>query len=370
MTDAVIVIGTMDFREELSAKEYAIRLSERHAVLYVERQVGPEHLLFDRELWPGRVTGAALRRISGRLWVYTPPPVFIAHNMSTTLNGWEQAILVERLRAVLQQLGWTAAGMLIYQHNSAALIDGLRSRRSAYVIIDEFVATARGRRRAVISALENDLLRRTDAVLAAASTVFDRVRALRPDVIRFPSAVDLELFDPARYADILPQPRSVATVATFDERIDLGLMAGVLRALPDYSFHFFGRDGGGLGQLRGLANVLVHGPVPHADLPRLLAPHPVCLLPYARTAATAGVSSLKLLEYLALGKAVVATPVADTQAWTAEIRVGATVAEWVAHIRAASDARIAVPARRAALAKHSYTARLATLRRVLEITGG
>lgn len=367
MTDAIIVVGTMDFREELSAKEYAVRLSASHPVLYVERQAGPEHLLLDRALWPGRVTGAALRQESEKLWVYTPPAIFCAHNLSVALNALEQGVLAERLRAVLKRLDWQAAGMLIYQHNSAALLAALRPRRSAYVIIDEFVVPARGRRRAVIAALENELLRRTDAVLAAAATVHERVRQTRPEVIRFPSAVDLELFDPARYAAIPRTPRGVATVATFDERIDMALLAGVVRALPEYSFGFFGRDGGGLAGLRGLPNVTVHGQVPHADLPRLLAPHPVCLLPYARTPVTAGVSSLKLLEYLALGKAVVATPVADAQAWVNDIRIGATVDEWAAHIRAAAAETINVPARRARLVEHSYAARLATLRRVLEI---
>ena len=61
-------------------------------------------------------------------------------------------------------------------------------------------------------------------------------------------------------------------------------------------------------------NVHFTGQMPYADLPSLLAGLDVALMPFARNEATLSISPTKTPEYLAAGKPVVSTPVADVVA--------------------------------------------------------
>ena len=66
-------------------------------------------------------------------------------------------------------------------------------------------------------------------------------------------------------------------------------------------------------------NVHFTGAVDYADLPAFLAGFDVAILPFARNAATANISPTKTPEYLAGGKPVVSTPIADVIADWGEV---------------------------------------------------
>jgi glycosyltransferase involved in cell wall biosynthesis len=57
------------------------------------------------------------------------------------------------------------------------------------------------------------------------------------------------------------------------------------------------------------------GAVPHAQLPQEAARADVLVMPYAELPVTAAMQPLKLLEYLATGLPVVATPIPANRAW-------------------------------------------------------
>lgn len=358
-----VVIGTMDFTAEVSAARYARLLTREFPVLYVNPQRGPEHLLRAGQ-WPWR--GEKLERLDERLWVYTPPTLFLLHNLSTGLNQLEQEWLGRRLRRVLGQLGLREHYLLIYQHNSAPLIERLRPVRSAYVIIDEFAAIAGSWRRRVIGTLEAELIRRADLVLVAAREVLERKRELRADLHRFPSAVETELFNPAAGAAVPVVPARIVAVSTFDERIDYDLLETVIGALPDRRFAFYGHHDDRLARLRRHPNVELHGAIPHREVPAAIAAAELCVMPYRVTVQTDAVSSLKLLEYLALGKPVLSTPIADAREHGANVTLAATAEEWVGVIRDRSWRRPEPAAVAELIARNSTARRYAQL---LELLG-
>jgi len=165
---------------------------------------------------------------------------------------------------------------------------------------------------------EMALLGRARVVFAGGRTLYERCRQFGPKVHLVPSGVEFEHFSGA--TEIAPHPlfgqlgRPVCGyVGVIDERIDYAALA----ALADRSVELVL-----VGPVMKIdpailprrSNVHYTGQMPYGALPSLLAGFDVALLPFARNAATESISPTKTPEYLAAGKPVVSTRIADVVA--------------------------------------------------------
>ena len=168
---------------------------------------------------------------------------------------------------------------------------------------------------------ERALLARADLVFTGGRSLFEAKRAIRPDTHLFPSGVDAAHFRPAR--DGLPDPADQAAIprprlgyyGVIDERIDLPLLAGLAAARPDWQLVMVGPTAKiDPAALPRAPNLHWLGPKPYAELPVYLAGWDVALMPFALNQATRFISPTKTPEYLAAGRPVVSTPIADVVA--------------------------------------------------------
>ncbi len=167
--------------------------------------------------------------------------------------------------------------------------------------------------------LEAELIARADAVFTGGHAIYEAKRHLHADIHPFPSSVDAAHFAAARAggredpADqrAIPHPR-LGFYGVIDERIDLGLIAALADARPDRQIVMVGPlakiepD-----DLPQRANIHWLGPKSYDELPGYLGGWDAALMPFAINAATRFISPTKTLEYLAGGRVVVSTPVAD-----------------------------------------------------------
>jgi glycosyltransferase involved in cell wall biosynthesis len=104
-------------------------------------------------------------------------------------------------------------------------------------------------------------------------------------------------------------------VGVLDERLDLDLVRGLARALPDWTIRMVGPvtkiDPAHLPQG---PNIEYRGHTPYEELPGVMADFDVALMPFALNEATRSISPTKTLEYLAAGLPVVSTRVPDVVA--------------------------------------------------------
>ena len=167
-----------------------------------------------------------------------------------------------------------------------------------------------------LAAREEALMARADVVFCGGVSLY-RARADRHANIHcFPSSVDAEHFKPRVTAAADPQahlarPR-IGYCGVIDERIDLGLVREAALARPEWQFSLVGPvikiDPA---EVPALPNVHAFGQQPYEALPRYMAGWDVAMMPFALNDATRFISPTKTLEYLAAGKPVVSTPVAD-----------------------------------------------------------
>jgi glycosyltransferase involved in cell wall biosynthesis len=173
----------------------------------------------------------------------------------------------------------------------------------------------------------------------------------------FPSSVDVPHFAAARGnlepppdQSHIPRPR-LGFFGVIDERMDLSLLASVAAACPHWQIVMIGpivkideRT------LPRLPNIHYLGPKPYAELPSYLAGWDVALMPFALNESTRFISPTKTLEYLAGGRPVVSTPIADVISPYAErgmVRIGAEPNAFIDAIAAALDEGDSLPQRAA-----------------------
>jgi UDP-galactopyranose mutase len=194
-----------------------------------------------------------------------------------------------------------------------------------------------------LAAWEDALLARADLVFAGGPSLYEARRHRHPAVHCFPSGVEIEHFARAangiaRPADLnaLPKP-IVGFFGVIDERIGLGLLDAVAARRPNWTLAMIGPVAKiAAADLPRRPNLVWLGKRDYAALPNCLACFDVAMLPFARNAATRFISPTKTLEYLAGGKPVVSTPLADVVALYGDVvRVAATPEAFVAAIEEA-----------------------------------
>ena len=169
--------------------------------------------------------------------------------------------------------------------------------------------------------LERDLFGLADVVFTGGHSLYEAKRSWHANIHPFPSSVDRAHFAKARDLAVgadepddqadLPQPR-LGFYGVIDERMDLGLLAALADAHPEWSIVMVGPvvkvDPADLPRRRNLHYL---GGKTYAELPHYLAGWDVALMPFAINESTRFISPTKTPEYLAGGKPVVSTAIID-----------------------------------------------------------
>jgi glycosyltransferase involved in cell wall biosynthesis len=135
----------------------------------------------------------------------------------------------------------------------------------------------------------------------------------------FGCGVDAAHFSAARARETETHP-SVASLGkrvagyygVIDERIDYALLAELAKALPDVEIAMVGpvvkvsQD-----ELPKAPNIHWLGQKEYAELPAIVKGFDVCLMPFALNESTEYINPTKTLEYMAAGKPIVSTAIAD-----------------------------------------------------------
>jgi glycosyltransferase involved in cell wall biosynthesis len=194
-----------------------------------------------------------------------------------------------------------------------------------------------------------ELLRRADVVFTGGQSLHEAKRTLHPNVLLFPSSVDVAHFGRARgdLADpddqaAIPRPR-IGFFGVIDERLDIDLIRAVAALRPSLQIVLVGpvvKIDPAL--LPRAGNIHYLGQKSYEELPSYLAGWDVAILPFARNASTRFISPTKTPEYLAGGKPVVSTSIRDVVRPYAELGL-ARIADDPAEFAAAIDACLAEP---------------------------
>lgn len=288
-------------------------------------------------------------------------------------------VTVLRLRRALRRRELGVAVTWAYDPLVAPIVRALRAPLAVYHCVDDHVGQAGSEpARATLERGERELVAAVDVVFTTADSLARRLAAAHPRVHRLGNVADFDHFAaaadgrapvPTDLAGV-PAPRALFVGALNELKVDLELLEALSEAHPELSVVVVGpvtyAGPAYRARLRALgarANVHLLGGREYAELPGYLAGADVCLIPYRANRYTAGVFPMKVYEYLAAGRAVVAAGLPELA--RAE---GVTLADGPAAFVATVGAALADPAmaaaRQAPARRHTWEARTAEMDRL------
>lgn len=193
---------------------------------------------------------------------------------------------------------------------------------------------------------EAELIDRCHGAVVTAERLGARIAARRAGlpIATIRNGVDVDAFIASAGG---PRPRDLPTgaaggrpiigfVGALYEWIDFELIRAAAERLPECDFVFVGPNNrpNDVESLSKLANVKLLGARPYIDVPAYIAAFDICWVPFAAGDISAAANPVKIYEYLALGKPVVTTPVADVASFGSLVRTGRTQDDVIVALRA------------------------------------
>ncbi len=295
-------------------------------------------------------------------------PIRLAPNR---IASWANNVLAKRvLTRLARQLGISRPVLWFTFPAMLAACDILEPRLIVYDCSDRWPKHFLGD--------ERILLRQADVVFVTARRLFEAKKPLNANIHLVPNAVDPEHY----YQALLPEtpiPHDVARLAgpviglvgAINDKVDVSLLVKLARAHPEWSIVTVGPvfpTQVRLQTLESLPNVHMIGYREPGELPGYLKAFDVALIPYVLNERTAAINPLKLYEYLAAGKAVVATALPELFPFQAVVRIASSGDDFIYQVEQAlkEDPGAMLRQRLEAVKEHTWDQRVATMARLVE----
>jgi glycosyltransferase involved in cell wall biosynthesis len=384
---SIVCLSTQEWAEDLPTNRQQVmsRAAQRgHAVLFVEtgsfigalvlRLIrGPNRRSLATRLLASEDVGGGVRvRKAANLL-----PWRTKYRISATVNARLTSLVLGPFVRRLPQ----PVALWVYDPASAWLVGGLRESLAVYDCVDDYVEQAGDNpsRRALAAEADEHATRHADVVFTTTRGLQAEKELLNDHVYLARNAADAALFRSAADGTIAaPELSSLARpvlgfVGSLTKgKVDFPLLTELATRNPSWSFVLVGPEradaGAELAGLRALENVTWVGPKAQSDLPRYVAAFDVALIPYRTTAYTKNCFPLKLYEYLAAGKPVVASGLPELLGMEPDVVVADNADAFEAAVHAGLKASTGRDVARRAAAADQNTWDLKTAR-LLEIVG-
>lgn len=289
-------------------QQFLSRLSRRHRILFVET-IGPD---------------PQLSSPSARFWQPPAFPNVTILRLQFPSWRWPDGAFVdrERRRLVKEFLSGPGAGHFenpvqwFYDPMAVpAFLGQMNESAIVYDCMDELSKFAEAPPE--IKTRERLLLAEADVVFTGGRKLWESKKRLNSNCHFYGCGVDIAHFGKAREtATTLPE--DIASLKTpllgyfgvIDERMDYELLSELAKANPDWSIAMVGPTLK-VGKVPRLPNLHWLGQKSYADLPAYCKAFDVCLMPFALNEATEFINPTKALEYMATGRPIVSSAIAD-----------------------------------------------------------
>ncbi|MBF0586754.1 glycosyltransferase [Prosthecochloris sp. N3] len=325
----IVAVQHWDIDIGSNCKSIARELSKTNRVLYVNTPLDRKTSILKstdpgvrRRLAVIRGQQDGLEQVSDTLWTYYPATITESINvlpdnaLYTKLNTLNSRRFAAEIRHAASRTGFddyllfNDSEMFLGQH----LKEFLDPLLSIYYIRDNLVwqpyFARHGKR------LEPLLIEQSDLVVANSDYLADYARQYNPDSYMIGQGCDISRF--TAHSDRLPLPDDAAAIASprigylgnlTSMRLDIPLLERLAAERPNWNFMLVGPEDEAFrsSALHSRSNVYFGGPKPLDEVPAWIAAFDVAINPQVVNPLTIGNYPLKIDEYLAMGKPVVAT---------------------------------------------------------------
>jgi teichuronic acid biosynthesis glycosyltransferase TuaH len=292
----------------------AKELSKHHRVFFIEHPYSIKDVIKERK--------PPATHTNGNVSVITPPVVYPINflpegKIYRRFSKLNNNILLKTLREVISRNNITRYVFINFfdPFFLRSIPADIRPERYVYQCMDDLSQVKYTRRHGV--RLEEEIIKSSDLVLCTSRELTNLKSAISPDVHFHPNAADFDLFNKA-VTHVYPKPadlkfgnkKIIGFTGSIEYRTDFELLKKIAAYHKDKILFMLGPVSGEEHLETGidkLPNVIFAGARPIKELPPYLQHFDCCIIPYKINTLTASIYPLKINEYLAAGKPVVAT---------------------------------------------------------------
>ena len=367
------------------------RIAQQNRVLYFEPGRNPDRR-HSAEMWRNWPNFFALRAQpvhENLILIPTPSclPVMHRHLPRSVLQvttpwvvGVNARILTRQVRRAIRAYQVEGPILWLYSPYHVDLVGKFGEKLACYYNYDEFPEFSHNARISeLLRRLDNRLSCQADIVFATSRAQWERRKAINPHTYFIPNGVDFDLFNQALASDG-PLPPDIGAVSRpiigyagwLGYHIDVELLRRVAETYTHCSLVLVGPDelpdGTGRERLRARPNVFFVGEKQRDRLPDYIRAFDVALMPYGLGGHILSSYPLKLHEYLAAGRAIVATALPELRPYSHVLRIAESHDEFVDQIGEAlrDNAPQSIQARVAVARENTWDHRVADISLALE----
>jgi len=390
--ETILCVATRDWNSLWrDSQQIMSRLAARYHVLYFDPGRDPAQSVLHELLHnsPNMFTLRTDQVRENLIVVPTPPSIpharrFLPRSvlritMPLVIRS-NASMIIRHIQWALQSLNVKAPILWLYSPYHIGLIGKFGEKLVCYFNYDEFANFVQSARiKDLIRRLDDEMTRQADVVFATSRAQWEHRKAINLDTYFTPNGVDFDLFNTA----LNPETSIPADVANLKKpiigfvgwlgyQIDLDLLQGIAETYSDCSLVLVGPDdmpnNANHRRLRAMSNVHFLGLKALGSLPAYLKAMDVALIPYLLEGFTLTAYPLKLHEYLAAGRAIVATALPELRPYCHVVRIAETQAEFIRQIREAlqDHGSQAIEARVAVARENTWDQRVEEIYRILD----
>lgn len=352
----IVVVGlqSWDISIGSNCKNIASELAKHNRVLYVNRALDRISAIRFRHETEIRNRLRSIRKldddvqeIATNLWTLNPRTIlestnWISHSgLFDWFNKLNNRRVARQIAQAMQRLGFR--DVLLFNDNDffrAFYLDEMLPgvTGSIYYIRDNLVSQPYFARHGV--RLEPKLMAKADVVVANSAYLAAYAAKHNPASFDIGQGCEFEHFllqeAPQKPAELmgLNGPVIGYVGALITSRLDIGILTHIAASHPEWNLVLTGPEDENFrsSSLHGMPNVHFTGGKPVKELPAYIYYFDVCINPQILNDMTIGNYPRKVDEYLAMGKAVVATETVAMQMFAQHTYLGKTAADYVTHI--------------------------------------
>jgi glycosyltransferase involved in cell wall biosynthesis len=302
-------------------------------------QFGQTRKMFQKVVRKVRSIANGLQRTEKDFWVYSPFSMPVQHNK--WLKVINEKIIGLQVRHVMRKLEMNAPMVWVVCPTACDVALGIKRTKLIYQRTDCFEAFP-GADRLVVEAFDRKLKAVSDMTVYVNHSLYEKEKHQCRNAFFLDQGVSYDMFANTDQDLGLPEelrdiPRPIAGfIGSLDDcNPDIEFLAGVSKLLPEISFVVVGKAQCDCSVLLSQKNIHMIGQKPYERMPEFGRCFDVAILPLKQSRWTDAVNPLKLKEYLAMGKPVVATPFPELEHYLDVVSQAATTSEFAQCIREA-----------------------------------
>jgi glycosyltransferase involved in cell wall biosynthesis len=251
-------------------------------------------------------------------------------------------VIAHQVKAKMRLLKFDPVVIWTRVPHAVLTLECLPSRRVVYDCTDDY-SQFNGSNATEVERLESALLDRANTVFVTSETLLPARSIKNENTHWISNGVDFDLFSRAASSDLttvpemegLPRPR-LLHLGYLADWVDIDLVAKLAETVEGSIVQVGPAKPEHIERLRSYENFHWLGMAKDRnDLPKFIKGADVCIAPFRQNNLTAGVNPLKVYDYMAAGKPVVATALPSLQRFRDVIRLAENTDDFVSSVKSA-----------------------------------